>query len=152
MAWSAITASDIEAALSGPELAAYRTKAGASDGSDEDKLASIIAQVTDEIRAHIEDCPENRLGAAGTLPERVHHHAVAIIRYRLMNRLGLGISEGRTQEYRDARTFLERVSECKVKIELPDSGDIVTEANTPKIAVVEKITQQAKRENLSGLY
>jgi hypothetical protein len=42
MAWSAITADDLETVLTGPELEAYRRKAGASDGSDDDKLQEIV--------------------------------------------------------------------------------------------------------------
>ena len=152
MAWQALVAADVEAALSGPELEAYRRKAGDSYGDDDDKLAAIIAQVTDEIRSHVEDCPENQLGAAGTLPERLHYHAVAIVRYRLMNRLGLRVSEDRKQEYLDARRYLERVSECKVKIELPESADVVSEANTAGVEVITEQTTQASRTKLGGLF
>jgi len=152
MSWTALTSGDIESALSGPELEAYRRKAGAADGRDDDKLASTIAQVTDEIRSHIEDCPENKIGAAGTLPERVHFHAVVMVRNRLMNRLGIKISDGRVTEYRDAVRFFERVSECKVKIERPDTADIVEESNTPEIEAVTTQTVQSSRTKLSGLY
>ena len=64
MAWFSITEDDVQAALSGPELAAYRQKAGTASGGDDDKLQTVIDQVTNMIRAHIEDCPENRLGMA----------------------------------------------------------------------------------------
>lgn len=153
MAWRAIIADDLETVLLGPELEAIRRVAGASDGSDDDKLGAVIATVTDECRAAIEDCPENRLGAAGTLPERVIHHALAIIRHRLLTRVKMASSEERTQEYRDARRFFERVSNCEVKIELPDDEDVVQEANTPEIDVVlETENQQMGKSNLQGLF
>ena len=152
MSWSAITGSDVESALSGPELEAYRRVAGTSAGANDDKLAAVIAQVTDEIRSHIEDCPENRLGAAGMLPERCHFHAVVMVRQRLMNRLGLKINESRETEHKNALRFFERVSECKVKIESPDAGDVVTEAPLPQIETITGNVAQASREKLKGLY
>lgn len=152
MAWSAISATDVEEALSGPELAAVRTRAGASDGSDDDKLAGIIAKVTDQVRGYIEACPKNRVGAAGTLPERVHLHAIALIRVALLNRLNLNVSEARMEEYKEARRYFERVSECKVSIEQPDGGDVVTEANSSEIETINKPTSQASRAKLNGLY
>lgn len=152
MSWLAITYTNVEAALSGPELQAYRRVAGNAAGEDDDKLAEVIKQVTNEIRSHIEDCAENRLGADGTLPERLHYHAVAIIRNRLMNRLGMAISDGRKTEYEDAVKYLHRVSECKVKIERPDAEDIVEESSLPEIEIVSGAEPQSTRQQLGGLY
>jgi len=150
--WLPITYTHVEAALSGPELQAYRRVAGDANGEDDDKLAEVIKQVTNEIRSHIEDCAENRLGADGTLPERLHYHAVAIIRNRLMNRLGMTISEGRKTEYEDAVKYLHRVSECKVKIERPDAEDIVEESSLPEIEIISGAPSESTREKLGGLY
>lgn len=150
--WRAITETDVETVLAGPELEAIRSAAGAADGDDADMLPAIIATVTDEVRAHIEDCAENRLGAAGTVPERVIHHALAIIRNRLLSRLGMEAGESRNVEYRDAVAFFRRVSECQVKIEQPDDADVVSEANTPTVDVVTSTTQQMGKANLKGLF
>lgn len=152
MAWLPITYLHVEAALSGPELQAYRRVAGNAAGEDDDKLAEVIKQVTNEARSHIEDCAENKLGADGTLPERLHYHAVAIIRNRLMNRLGMAISKGREDEFDAAMKYLHRVSECKVKIERPDAEDIVEEATIPEIETVSGAETQSSRDQLGGLY
>ena len=152
MAWRAITQADVETVLVGPELDAIRSAAGAADGSEDDKLSAIIATVTDECRAHIEDCPTNRLGAAGTLPERVIHHALAIIRTRLLSRLNMEQGETRANEHKEAVAFFQRVGECKVKIEQPDAEDIVEEANTPAMETVVSTTQQMTRDSLGGLF
>lgn len=152
MAWVAITSGMVETVLSGPELEAVRRVAGDAAGNDDDKLATVIGTVTDECRAKIEDCGENRLGAAGTLPERVHHHALAIIRQRLLTRLDLGVSEGRAAEYREALRFFDRVSECKVKIEAPDDEEVVTEAARPTVSVLNSGPTGMKRENIQGLF
>lgn len=152
MAWREITDADVEGVLAGPELEAYRQRAGDSDGNDDDKLDLLIASVTDECRAYIEDCNENRLGAANTLPERCIGPALAVLRYKLMTRLGMGVNESRTQEYRDARKFFESVAACKLKIEQPDSGDVVSEANVPDLEVIDEAPQQMTRNQLGGLF
>jgi len=150
--WRAITDLDVETVLSGPELEAIRSAAGDAEGDAADMLPAIITTVTDEVRAHIEDCPQNRLGPAGTVPERVIHHALAIIRNRLLSRLNMDAGDSRKVEHRDAVTFFQRVSECKVKIELPDAADVVSEANTPTVDVVVSTTQQMAKTGLKGLF
>lgn len=152
MSWLAITYLDVEGSLSGPELQAYRRVAGNAAGENDDKLALTIKQVTDEFRGHIEDCAENKLGADGTLPERVHSHAVAIIRFHLLNRLGLTVSSGREKAYDVAVNFQHRVSACKVKIERPDAEDIVEESTTPEIETISGTETQSSRTQLGGLY
>jgi len=150
--WRAITDLDVETVLSGPELEAIRSAAGDAEGDAADMLPAIITTVTDEVRAHIEDCPQNRLGPSGTVPERVIHHALAIIRNRLLSRLNMDAGDSRKVEHRDAVTFFQRVSECKVKIELPDAADVVSEANTPTVDVVVSTTQQMAKTGLKGLF
>lgn len=152
MAWIAITESDVEETLLGPELERVRQAAGAEDGSDDDKLPGIIAKVTNELRGHIESCPQNRVGAAGTLPERCHRHALAIIRHSLLTRLKMAVGDDRAREYKSAEAFFIRVSECKVKMEQPDDGDVVSEANTPTVDVVQQTTQEMGKTSLKGLF
>lgn len=152
MAWRAITEADVETVLLGPELESLRSAAGSADGSEDDKLSAIIATVTDECRAHIEDCSTNRLGPAGTLPERVIHHALAIIRTRILSRIGMEQSEIRATEHKEAVAFFHRVSECKVKIEMPDAEDIVEETNTPSMETVTSSTPQMGKQSLGGLF
>lgn len=152
MSWRALTETDVETVLLGPELESFRSVAGAADGSEDDKLDAILATVTDECRAHIEDCATNRLGPAGTLPERVIHHALAIVRQRILSRIDIESSETRTREYKDAVAFFHRVSECKVKIEKPDPDEVVEEANTPKVETVVSSEPQMGKTQLGGLF
>lgn len=152
MAWRAITEADVETVLLGPELDSFRSIAGAADGTDDDKLAEIIATVTDECRAHIEDCATNKLGPAGTLPERVIHHALAIIRTRLLSRINAEETEVRAREYKDAVAFFHRVSECKAKIEKPEPDEIVEESNTPSMETVISSEPKMGKAQLGGLF
>lgn len=152
MAWEAITSTDVETVLNGPELEAVRRVAGDAAGDDEDKLAAVIATVTNECRAFIEDCAENRLGAAGTLPERTHHAALAIIRYRLLTRLDIPVSDARTSEWREALRFFEKVGRCEVKVEAPEDADVVSEAPASTMTVIQSGPSQMTKDNIKGLF
>ena len=119
MSWREITDEDVLNSLTGPETAAFRS-AALRDGQD-DPLPEIIITVTDEVRGYIGGCSNNRLEAGATLPRAVIHHAVAIIRYRLISRLPISINDAREQEYKDARSFLKDVAACRVVIEQPST-------------------------------
>ncbi len=117
MAWRQLTEDDYLTGMSGPETGAY--KRAALQAGQTDVLAAIMLQATHEARGHIADCAQNQLAAGDTLPERIIIHVLAIVRYRMATRLGIGVSDARTVEYRESRRFLERVSDCKVAIEDP---------------------------------
>lgn len=119
MSWRTVTEADVLNALSAPESAAYQSAAA---GDNQDVLAEITTQVVNECRAHIADCERNSLAAGETLPERVIYHAVALIRFRMLTRIDMEVSEDRRREQRDAVEFFRRVSECKVAIEPGDGS------------------------------
>ncbi|MFM2241537.1 MAG: hypothetical protein RLZ97_392 [Verrucomicrobiota bacterium] len=117
MSWRVITEADVLNVLSAPESAAIQAAAA---GDDQDVLAEITAQVVQECRGHIADCERNTLAPGNTLPERVIYHAVALIRFRMLTRLDMEVSEDRRREQKDAVEFFRRVAECKVTLEPGD--------------------------------
>ncbi len=146
--WREITEDDTRSALSAPELSAYRAAATASG---QDVLAQITAQVVQECRAHIADCPHNKLAPGNTLPERAHYHALALIRFRMLTRVpGQEIDEARKIEQRDAVAFFRRAAECKVDIEQPE-GAVENTGGAPMIGTIQTRPTIASREQLSGL-
>jgi phage gp36-like protein len=147
MAWIEITQDLARSAMSAPELAAYQA---AALGEDQDPLVDITKTAVDEARAHIADCSTNSLAAGTTVPERVVHHLLAIIRFRMVTRLDLEVSEDRRTEYRSAVRFFERVSECKVQIEQPD-GETEASGATPRVETLASRDRISTREKLSGL-
>lgn len=147
MAWRTITADDVRGALSAPELAAYNT---AAIGSGQDPLADITGTAVHEARAHIADCAANTLPTGNTVPDRVVHHLLAIIRFRMLTRLDLDVSDARKMEYNEAKKFFIRVAECKVSIEQPDGGAI-EESSAPQTETLVSPTRIATRDKLSGL-
>jgi hypothetical protein len=100
----------------------------------------------------IEACAANRLGAAGTLPERVHRKALVMMMAAILGRVGSRLSDSRQREVESAERFFIRVAECKFKIEQPDTGDVVDEGNTPEAEVITSQDAEATREQLGGLY
>lgn len=147
MAWITLDEDYARGAISAPELAAYQA---AAIGSGQDPLADITATAVHEARAHIADCAKNQLAEGLTVPERIVHHILAIIRFRMLTRLDLEVSEDRRIEYRDARKFLERVSECKVSIELPE-GAVEDSGSAENIELVESEDRNFTRTKQSGL-
>lgn len=117
--WREVLEDDVLTGISGPETVAYQS-AALKEGQV-NPLPEIIATVTDEVRGYIAGCSNNRLEAGSTLPRAVIHHTVAIIRYRLISRLPIRVSDEREQEYKDARSFLRDVSACRVAIEQPST-------------------------------
>lgn len=133
--------------MSSPELDAINA---AAIGLGQDPLADITATAVNEARAHIADFPSNRLAAGATVPERVVHHIVAIIRYRMMTRLDMSVSEDRRAEYRAATRFFERVSEGKVAIESPTGETEATSAGG-RVETLAQRPRIAGRNQLNGL-
>jgi phage gp36-like protein len=117
--WREITEDDVLAALNFAESSAYQTAVVAPG---QYPLDDIIKQVVQECRAHIADCQHNTLAPGDTLPERVIYHVVALIRFRMITRLDMEVSDDRRREQRDAIEFFRRVSECKVAIEPGDGS------------------------------
>lgn len=138
------------AALTAPEVAAYKSVAR---GATQDVLADILGQVVQECRAHIADCERNTLAAGSTLPERVVYHAVAMVRFRMLTRLDMEVSEDRRREQRDAVEFFRRVSECKVGIEPGDgsaSDDGTDSMASPKPGISAR-PRQFSRDQQNGI-
>jgi hypothetical protein len=132
MAWAALTAAEIKTRLSGPELTALQGSALASGQSD--PTPEVIAQVTNLIRGYI--AVKYPLGTAGTLPPEIKDAAIAIARWRLIGRIGIGgaggmmSSEPRKAEYEEAIALVKSIAEGKFAIELPDPIDETEHAST----------------------
>jgi phage gp36-like protein len=145
--WRELTEDDVLGVLSAPEVNAYKIAAA---GVGQDVLSDILTSVVNHCRGYIADNPANRLAEGVTLPERTHRPALHIVRFDLLTRLNLNVSDDRRSANREAIRFFERVAEGKVQIEQPtgatdDSGPVQT------ITVISTHERQATRENLSGL-
>lgn len=148
MSWRVLTRDDVLRVLTEPETAAYES---AAKGAEQDVIAEVLESVVNECRSAIADHAPNQLAAGLTLPDRALHHAVAIIRFRLLTRLDITVSEDRRTEYHDARKFFDAVAEGRRQIELPD-GALSTEAAPGQaIEVVNSSPREMTRESMKGL-
>lgn len=127
--WRPLETTDVLGALNGAELAPYRSLLANEDGSAGDVLPAIMEAAVVEARGRIAACRRNTLAAGLTVPEVMIHHLAAIIRYRLLTRLGARVKPEREQEYKDARRFLEDVARCQVAI--PDPDDAAVDEDYP---------------------
>ena len=124
--WRSITELDVLAAMNAAETPAYQL---AVIGVGQDPLAEITEQVVQECRGHIADNPANSLAPGSTLPERVFYHSVAMIRFRMLTRLNLEVSDDRRKEQRDAIAFFIRVADGKVALEAGDGSGSVDDTD-----------------------
>lgn len=123
MPWQTISAADVKASLSGPEMAAMQGAALAP--GQVDPLAQIMAQAVEEVRGYIA-AASNPLELGAKVPTKLVRATVVLIRYRLLTRLPLNspaLIEQRRREYEDTIRLLERVADGKFSIEDPQTED-----------------------------
>ena len=118
MAWIELTAADVEARLSGPELA-HCQRALADFQSD--PTPEILSQVADDIRGYLLANAENRVGPAGTIPAQLKRDALAVAVWELGNRLGMAGKQLLTLERKGAMEAAVR------KFEMAAKGEYVVE-------------------------
>lgn len=147
--WRTLTTADVLTALNGTELTAIKARLGAADGSAEDQLPDIITHVVAECRGYISAWSANTLAEGETLPTALIHHAVVIVRYRLMTRLGLSVNEARTTEYNDAYAYLRDIAKGLVKLP-PGSAADDTEraAPSPSLTARERTWQSSSQDGI----
>jgi hypothetical protein len=126
--WIALTEDHV--GLNNAERTAYRESLLASGATD--RLPQILKDVVMQVRGAVRSCRNNVLAPDPDLiPESAVYYAGAIARYRLMTNFPGGISEARTQEYKDALAWLKDVAACRFVIESPGLSE---EAETPRKA------------------
>jgi len=150
MAWIQITEDHVKTKITGPELAAARTAALASGQTD--PLQEVIDQITREVRGCVAAWPHNILGQGDTIPDECLRAALALIVAELCVRLPgkILLSDARSEARKEATAFLNRVSEGKVRLVLPDVETTEAVAG-PATRLVNSRPRQATRDNLNGL-
>ena len=150
MSWITLSQTNVLAALTGPEVTALQT-AALGDGQP-DPLADTILKVIQEVRGYVAGNQMNRLGEGATIPQELESDAIAIIRYRALNRLpdvGL-LTESRRAEYRDALAHLKDVARGLVRLEVP--ADVSTQVIAgPAVQLGTAQPRSLTRKNMRGL-
>lgn len=120
MAWRAITEADLLNQISGDELSAFR--AASLGTAQADPVTGAISQVTAEVRGYVAANAGNHLGTAGTVPEEVIVHAVALVVLRVPARVAGMLMDGesvRRDAAKVARKFFEDVARGLIAIVQP---------------------------------
>jgi hypothetical protein len=134
--------------MAGTELAAYRTAAKAE--GQEDPLPGRITAVVRFVRGKAAACEKNTLGPAGTIPDEVLDDAIAIIRLRLINRVGATVSDERKTAAKEALTTMRELARCEIAIEQPEMPSEEVTASGG-IEVARQRCRLTGRDNLKGL-
>lgn len=135
MAWIVPSENDLGERLAAAELTALQNAAtGAHGNTVPDIMTSVVAEVRGRVAAN----KQNRLGAAGTIPEELRSAALAIARWRALSRLPSLRSlqdDARRMEYTDALALLASVARGEFAIEQPEDPIDVDTAGIPDPAV-----------------
>jgi len=149
MAWITLVEADVVSRLSSPETVALKSAALATGQAD--PLAEIVSQVVQEVRGYVAANRANQLGAGETIPDRLKSAALALIRWRLVNRLpvkGL-LTDERRRELEDAMTLLRDVAAGRFAIDAPATlTDEVESATAPSLTAR---TRTFTRDDEDGL-
>jgi phage gp36-like protein len=150
MSWSTLTEAKFLEQLSGPEVTALKTAALAT--AQAEPLTALLAKVVQEVRGYVAANSSNQLGEGVTIPGELEADAIAIARYRALNRLPVKslVTPGRETEYKDAIAKLRDVAAGRFRIEQPETVSSQVIAG-PGAVLVSSTTRKAARSSLAGL-
>lgn len=150
MSWTTLTEAKFLEHCTGPEVAALKTAAlGSGQG---EPLSAMLAKVVQEVRGYVAANQQNQLGEGVTIPSELESAAIAIARYRAINRLPIKslLTETRIAECKDALQLLRDTAAGRFRIEQPATVSDQVIAG-PAVEVVTSTTRTATRAKLSGL-
>ncbi|MBA4136763.1 MAG: hypothetical protein C0518_05550 [Opitutus sp.] len=152
MSWIPLTEAKFLEQCSGAEVTAIKASAlGTAQG---EPLTATIAKVVQEVRGYVAANVQNKLDdTRTTIPQELEADAIAVIRFRALNRLPVKslLTETRVQEYKDALRKFEMVAAGKFSLEQPATASDQVTNTGPAVTVVSSTTRRATRDKLSGL-
>lgn len=149
MAWIALTTDDILQRLASAEKTALGT--AALGPAQLDTWATVIADVTREVRGYVATASANTLGAGSTIPDELKGAALALAVFYGSSRLPIKINDVRQKAYDAAVALLQRVADGKFTIEQPQTASTEEIASGAPSQVVSSRFRVASSHNLSGL-
>lgn len=123
MSWATLSVAQVlaEGGFSSSEKSALDANAGAGAGTLSDTLTNVISTIRGIISA-----TGGTLGSAGTIPDSLRMHAVALVRWRWLiafPALRQYQTEERKQAAERAEAWLEKVAAGDLPVEAPEAGD-----------------------------
>ena len=151
MSWVTLTEAKFLQHCTGAETTAIKSAALATGQGE--PLTDTLARVVQEVRGYVAAHAQNTLGEGATVPQELEAAAIAIARFRALNRLPTKslLTDTRVQEYRDALAQLRDVAAGRFALEQPASQSAQVIPGGGAVEVASSTTRKATREKLSGL-
>lgn len=155
MAWITPTLDLCRTRITGAEWNSLQSAAKATDQDGQDMAQQVIATQVQRIRGRVAAWKENRLGAAGTIPDELQSAFLALWVYDFITRLPSMralLDDQRVDAWKSAERELEHVAAGKIAVVPPaDEAPEAQQVNGPAVAV-NAGKRWASRESLGGLF
>lgn len=152
MPWIFLTPDHLKSAMTAKEVTDFGKSV--TDGTPDDRVIPILADLTQEIRGYIASFSQNKLSADETLiPATFKSKALAVARWNVLTSIpGYTPGEARKISFERADTFFKDVARGTIRPEVPD--DAVTPdvpAEKPAGAQWQAAGSRTGRKRMNGL-
>ena len=142
--WRTIEETDLAANVSQSEIDAYRAD-GALDGSD--PVRQLLVSTVDAVRGYISCNGSVRMGPSGTIPRGLVIPAMDYAMGKVLNRIGVPLSEDRREALRKAQELFEKIAKGEITPESYSEDGEIDESTRPATS---PIADDGPRRTLGG--
>ena len=126
--WRTVDETDLAATLSQGEVDAFRAD-GPTDGSD--PVARLLQSTVDAVRGYISCNGAVRMGPSGTIPRGLVIPAMDYAMGKVLNRIGVPLTEDRRKALEAATALFEKISQGAITPESYTEDGTVDEGKRP---------------------
>ena len=126
--WRTVDETDLAATLSQGEIDAFRQD-GPTDGSD--PVARLLQSTVDAVRGYISCNGAVRMGPSGTIPRGLVIPAMDYAMGKVLNRIGVPLTEDRRKALEAATALFEKISQGAITPESYTEDGTVDEDKRP---------------------
>lgn len=126
--WRTVDETDLAATLSQGEVDAFRAD-GPTDGSD--PVARLLQSTVDAVRGYISCNGAVRMGPSGTIPRGLVIPAMDYAMGKVLNRIGVPLTEDRRKALEAATALFEKISQGAITPESYTEDGTVDEDKRP---------------------
>ena len=126
--WRTVDETDLAATLSQGEVDAFRAD-GPTDGSD--PVARLLQSTVDAVRGYISCKGAVRMGPSGTIPRGLVIPAMDYAMGKVLNRIGVPLTEDRRKALEAATALFEKISQGAITPESYTEDGTVDEGKRP---------------------
>lgn len=142
--WRTVDEPDLAATLSQGEVDAFRAD-GPTDGSD--PVARLLQSTVDAVRGYISCNGAVRMGPSGTIPRGLVIPAMDYAMGKVLNRIGVPLTEDRRKALEAATALFEKISQGAITPESYTEDGTVDEDKRPATS---PMADDGPRQTLGG--